>query len=60
MHIGSTRGIAIMVSASTATRVMMQAVFLLASLAAGKCVCVGWHAHCFIPVCSISCTINIC
>ena len=28
-----------MVRASTATRVMMQAVFLLASLAAGKCVC---------------------
>lgn len=28
-----------MVRASTATRVMVQAVFLLASLAAGKCVC---------------------
>ena len=46
-----------MVRASTATRVMMQAVFLLASLAAGTCVCICWYAHCFIPVLSISRTI---
>lgn len=49
-----------MVSASTATRVMMQAVLLLASLAAGTCVFIGWYAHYFIPVCSMSHTINIC